>query len=472
MNKAACQALGLLGGDEEWIYTFKEAALSATSLELRKLFVQILIFYDVSDPMNLWQTFWKDLSDDIPRRVSKALQIPLIEKSKTKMKASVLFDLEAMLNSNSKSIKDFGLPTPPEDMRRVLQNRFLMEETNYNPKLLLNERELLIPQLNEDQKMIFDEIINVVKDGRTTHSRFKIPLNLMDGCIYNIKKSHLVDFQRQNDLIIWDEASINNHRCFEALNHFLRDILDELNTLFGGKSIMLGGDFRQTLLVKKKASRLEILDTSITASYLWSDFKTYTLQQNMRLAHPGMIEDQKVYIQSFSEWLLNIGDGNTGEPDNTEDTFKIQIPKNLCILDFDIAITELINFIYDDNTFQMPAPMNLQKKVIVCLKNETTDGINTRVIALLNHQQHVYLSSDDTTPHGNDGGEMELLYPNEYLNSLKFAGLPPHMLELKVSAPIILLRNLKLIGGLCNETCMIVTQLLPRVIEAWINTGT
>ncbi|GJV14619.1 ribonuclease H-like domain-containing protein [Tanacetum coccineum] len=75
-------------------------------------------------------------------------------------------------------------------------------------------------------------------------------------------------------------------------------------------------------------------------------------------------------------------------------------------------------------------------------------------------------SSDEATPHGNNGGETELLYPNEYLNSLKFAGLPPHRLEAKVRAPITLLRNLNLTGGLCNGTRMIVTQILNKVIEA------
>ncbi|GKD98883.1 DNA helicase, partial [Tanacetum coccineum] len=55
INKAACHVLGLLGGDEEWIGAFQEAALSATALELRKLFVHILIFCNVADPLNLWQ---------------------------------------------------------------------------------------------------------------------------------------------------------------------------------------------------------------------------------------------------------------------------------------------------------------------------------------------------------------------------------------------------------------------------------
>ncbi|GJR51700.1 ribonuclease H-like domain-containing protein [Tanacetum coccineum] len=44
--------------------------------------------------------------------------------------------------------------------------------------------------------------------------------------------------------------------------------------------------------------------------------------------------------------------------------------------------------------------------------------------------------------------------------------LPPHRLEAKVRAPIILLCNLNLTGGLCNGTRMIVTQILNKVIEA------
>nr|GEX02504.1 DNA helicase [Tanacetum cinerariifolium] len=102
-NKAACQALGLLGGDEEWIGAFQEAALSATASKLRKFFVHILIFCNVADPMKLWQRLWKDMADDIPRRLSKSLHIPEIERNEKKMKATILFDLEAMLNSYSKT---------------------------------------------------------------------------------------------------------------------------------------------------------------------------------------------------------------------------------------------------------------------------------------------------------------------------------------------------------------------------------
>ncbi|GKC21789.1 DNA helicase, partial [Tanacetum coccineum] len=155
-------------------------------------------------------------------------------------------------------------------------------------------------------------------------------------------------------------------------------------------------------------------------------------------------------------------DGNIGTLDVTaaaEDTFNIDIPKELCIPDSDTALDELINFIYDGSTFQTPNADNLQMQ------------INARVLTLLNTESRIYPSSDEAIPHGNDGGETELLYPTEYLKSLNLAGLPPHRLELKVGAPIILLRNLNITGGLCNGTRMIVTQLLSKgnAIQANMN---
>nr|GEX08367.1 ATP-dependent DNA helicase PIF1-like [Tanacetum cinerariifolium] len=95
-----------------------------------------------------------------------------------------------------------------------------------------------------------------------------------------------------------------------------------------------------------------------------------------------------------------------------------------------------------------------------------------QVLSLVNRQQHVYLSLDEAMPYENDGGETELLYLPEYLNSLNSANFPPHRLELKLGGPIIHLCNLNISGGLCNKTQLIVTQLLSKVIEARIITET
>nr|XP_043637915.1 uncharacterized protein LOC122608909 [Erigeron canadensis] len=100
---------------------------------------------------------------------------------------------------------------------------------------------------------------------------------------------------------------MNDRRCFESLDKALRDITNNKHSPFGGKSILLGGDFRQTLPIKPKASKSEIIALCITRSYLWRFFKIFTLTQNMRLAFAA--ED----TSWFCKWLLDIGDGKVGK---------------------------------------------------------------------------------------------------------------------------------------------------------------
>jgi len=51
------------------------------------------------------------------------------------------------------------------------------------------------------------------------------------------------------------------------------------------------------------------------------------------------------------------------------------------------------------------------------------------------------------------------------------SGTPPHRLILKKEVPIILLRNLSPIEGLCNGTRLIVREFNKHVIDAEILTG-
>nr|GEV52666.1 DNA helicase [Tanacetum cinerariifolium] len=165
--------------------------------------------------------------------------------------------------------------------------------------------------------------------GRTSHSRFKLPLDLTDTSVCSVKKTQLANLIRETSLIIWDEASMNDRRCFETLDKTLRDILRKSYALFGGKTIMLGGDFRETLPVKKGASRNKIIASSIAKSYLWHHFMLHRLTKNMHLADENMDETQKDRVSTFAKLLLDIKDGSIGIPDecDPENTSWVNIPE-------------------------------------------------------------------------------------------------------------------------------------------------
>jgi hypothetical protein len=86
--------------------------------------------------------------------------------------------------------------------------------------------------------------------GRITHSRFKILINLHDESTYNItQQMKVAELVRKADLIIWDDAPMMRRRAFEVVDRTLCDLmqLDDaqaIDKIFGGKTVVLGGDFR------------------------------------------------------------------------------------------------------------------------------------------------------------------------------------------------------------------------------------
>jgi len=64
----------------------------------------------------------------------------------------------------------------------------------------------------------------------------------------------------------------------------------------------------------------------------------------------------------------------------------------------------------------------------------------------------------------NDCGTFSDMEPPELLHSLKISGLPNPCLELKVGAPVILLKNLNKSIGLCNDNRLVITKIEDRVV--------
>ena len=87
-------------------------------------------------------------------------------------------------------------------------------------------------------------------------------------------------------LIVLDEAPMLHRYQLEALHRTLQDIMDN-DKPFGGKILILSGDFRQTLAVLTNANSAAVVDAALNRSHLWKHFKIMQLTENMRIRASG-----------------------------------------------------------------------------------------------------------------------------------------------------------------------------------------
>ena len=245
-------------------------------------------------------------------------------------------------------------------------------------------------------------------------------------------------------MIIWDEAPMSDRRYFEFLDKSLRDVLEDDTRFFGGMSMLLGGDFRQTLPVQPKSRKAQIINLTLPNSYLWSHFTVYRLHRNMRLSETETSVVSSSHTSDFASWLLDIGNRKIGTPDkdDPENTKIIHIPQPFLIRSENMGLESLIDFVYGYDMLANPTPEDLSVRAIICPKNETADRVNTLILSKTKGEQIIYNSCDSIKSPGRDTLELDALYPQEYLNNLDFSGVPPHKLLLKVNTPVMLLRNI------------------------------
>jgi ATP-dependent DNA helicase PIF1 len=158
--------------------------------------------------------------------------------------------------------------------------------------------------------------------------------------------------------------------------------------------------------------------------------------------------------------------------DGEDEATWIEIPNDLLIPYSDDPIEAVVANTFPNIELRYNDAAYLQERCILSSTNEQVDTINLHVLHKLPGDIHELLSADSICATTSNLDEMQAMYPTEFLNSLQFSGLPNHVVKLKVGVPIILLRNLNLQKGLCNGTRLVVTQIIRRVIEAIIITGT
>ena len=109
---------------------------------------------------------------------------------------------------------------------------------------------------------------NLLLLGRTFHSRLKAPLKpAADSTLQISAQSSLAKLVRNSKMLMIDEATMLDRYLLEALNRTLQDVMS-CDRHFGGKVLVLAGDFRQCLPVVKGAGRGQIVSHCINQSPL------------------------------------------------------------------------------------------------------------------------------------------------------------------------------------------------------------
>nr|XP_043625598.1 ATP-dependent DNA helicase PIF1-like [Erigeron canadensis] len=274
--------------------------------------------------------------------------------------------------------------------------------------------------------------------GRTAHSRFAIPLTPNEDSFCNISAdSPLADLIQEAKLIIWDEAPMMHKHCFEALERTMKDIIHGPNSEkpFGGKVIVFGGDFRQSLPVIPGGNREEFVNASLNRSFLWDHCKVLTLTHNMRLETDTNNQD-KDDIKKFADWILTFGEGTAGG--NNDGATEIEIPKELLIKSKQNHVESIVSAYFPSIAEHLNDKGYFEDKAIL---SKFIDEFE------------------------------QALYAPEILNRFKVSRIPNHKLVLKEGVPVMLLRNIDQSNGLCNGMRLRITRLGKHVIEAELISG-
>ena len=113
-------------------------------------------------------------------------------------------------------------------------------------------------------------------------------------------------------------------------------------------------------------------------------------------------------------------------------------------------------------------PAFFNGRAIMTPTNEAVMRINDNLLEQLPGEALTFHGDD--TADINDGGHEEMTW--EVMATMNCGTLPLSVLRLKIGAPVMLLRNLDPVHGLCNGTRMTILRASTRCLEVRLNGGT
>jgi ATP-dependent DNA helicase PIF1 len=208
-----------------------------------------------------------------------------------------------------------------------------------------------------------------------------------------------------------------------------------------------------------KGNRADTVGACIQQTLWWRQLQILHLTKNMCV---GPEPDEREFVQ----WQLEVGEGR-----HTDNEGNITIPPQFhCAQN---TVDCLIETIYPMlQTLNPGDPMNdkyFSARTILSARNNEVDDLNLKLLNDFPGEIKEFYSAD-TVVDGTDDGDLNM-YPTEYLNSINMSGLPLATLKLKIGVPVMVMRNLAPLDGVCNGTRGIVTKMMNRVVEIRLISG-
>ncbi|KAL8600082.1 hypothetical protein ACOMHN_051629 [Nucella lapillus] len=341
---------------------------------------------------------------------------------------------EKVLSLGGKHLTDYAMPAP-QRLQEPHIGRHMLRETSYSQNELdmfvLTNEPLLVP----DQENAFHAVMDAIQEGnggfffldapggtgktflinlllakvrkqgeiaiavassgiaatlltggRTAHSTFKLPMNLaqqdMPTCNLS-KNTDEANVLKKAKLIVWDECTMAHKKALEAVNLSLQDIRDSPK-IFGGVTLLLAGDFRQTLPIITGGTPADELSACLKSSYLWNGVSTLKLSTNMR---SRICQDSSSEL--FSQQLLQLGNGEIQSVDGLitfPEKFAVIVPEVQALKD---SVYPDLHEKYHDHDW-------LSERAILAPRNDTVGIINNDLLMQLPADAETYTSHDST----------------------------------------------------------------------------
>lgn len=232
-----------------------------------------------------------------------------------------------------------------------------------------------------------------------------------------------------------------NRAVLACVEECCRKVMNN-QTLFGGKAVVLLGDFRQTCPVIPRGTKADVLNACISRCPFWPQFHIARLITPIRNA-----EDP-----ALASFVDEIGDGAGPHVD-------------LSFLIRTTDVRDIINFVYNQNIISDPTAC--LRRCILAPTNAQVDLYNTAVLHLLPSTSRQYLAADlleeytEATEAANSGTDTDSPLPNpdailDYVRYRRPNGMPDYNLTVKVGGVYRLLRNFSIDLGLVKNVRVVV----------------